>query len=221
MKSYIQRILRLVSVVALFVFVGFTPATVHAVEEAQAQPTATQSNPTNYTYTAKAGDALTVFVRRSLQLHQTANKVELSRGAAMYCETTITQAMGNARLEIGQQVTIPVATLTSCVEASKGLSEAQVARWQAYADTASYDLEEVQPNGAPTSAETPQPQTNNENTTSGDTQEPSVESETETATENPEESDDNGVSSYWWLIGAGLLVLLYFILGGPAPRRRA
>lgn len=182
----------------------------------QAPPPAS-SAPSEYIYTAQPGDTLTHLVRRSLQLEAENQKTTLPPAAALYCETTEVQKLGSYLLDVGQMVTIPAATLRQCITASKVLSAEQQAAWQPYVALVSFEIARIQPNNigrVNSSAQTNQPSpppAEDQNATKDKADEPSPQPPA------PAQAAESA-GWYWWLIGAGVLVALYFVLGGPTPR---
>ena len=86
-----------------------------------------------YVYEAQAGDNLTYFARRSVQLYVAEEtQINLETSQVIAAETHIVQDLGAFELAIGQEVGIDVALVASHVETARGLDETAKACWAAY-----------------------------------------------------------------------------------------
>jgi hypothetical protein len=167
----------------------------------------------SYTFQATPGDSLSRIVRRALQLRGVTDQP-----TAMFCENILVAALGGSYLEIGQQVTVTYAQIDGCKTVAQILTPEKRAAWQSYANTVSFDVSYINPtNTATTETPTTTPSPTTTEAPDAETSQDTNDSDTP-ATAQSETSKNAGW--YWWFIGAGVLVVLYFILGGPLPRMR-
>ena len=86
-----------------------------------------------YVYAAQAGDNLTYFARRSVQLYVAEEpQINLETSQVIAAETHIVQDLGAFELAIGQEVGIDVALVASHVETARSLDKTAKACWAAY-----------------------------------------------------------------------------------------
>lgn len=221
MKTLFNRTVRALAVTVFFVsMLAPQAAMAHETTETAAatttQAATTAASTDAYQFTAKKGDSLTRMARRALQLFQSEKKITLAPEAAVYGETVIAQALGGSYLEIGQHVSIPKSLLQSTVDGSKTLTSAQLSRWAKYAANVSFEVSDIQVDQASTSkTETEQSEKTDTNTTTPDS------NQTNDNQKDTKKTDDKkNVGTYWWFIGAGALIAIYFVLGGQTPRSR-
>lgn len=203
-----------------------------------AQDNSASSQNTTYNYTARSGDSLALMARHSIQLYEVEKKLTLEPSMALYCEATITEELGNIRLNIDQQVAIPRTSVENCVGLAMTLPASQLAEWSDYAQGLSFDTSDLQANIKPSSAPADSQAQNNTSTPEAmNPAEPALPEEpaepvapadnTQTAPEAPTPSADSKtkskVNNYrWLLIPAGLLIILFFLFGDKiGPRRNS
>jgi hypothetical protein len=175
-----------------------------------------------YEFVAQPGDSLTVLVRRALQLYQQSKNITLGSGAEMYTETNVTQSLGNGLLEVGQPVSVPASLLQQYIDSSQGLTPDQNDNWAHYAETASFQLDTVTPTAQPAPAQPTNPPSTTENNSKQSSTDTSQNKTAKPTSPAKATSVSTGkkptASNYWWLIGGALLIVIYFILGGPVPK---
>ena len=210
MKTLMRRTAHIVAAGAFFVCaLSMGSASAHSTAEATTPVTTStaQAASDTYKFTAEKGNSLTKIVRRAIQLYQEDKKITLSPAAAVYGETTIVQAMGAGDLEVGQHVDVPSALLQSAVDSSKTLTAAQLSKWEQYSKNVSFDVSYIK-------AEKPAPVASSD----AQDEEETLSTEEANAEEDAESKNEDSKtpSAYWWFIGVGALVALYFVLGGPS-----
>jgi len=139
----------------------------------------------------------------------------------MFCENSITTQLGGAYLEIDQVVTVSYQQLDDCVASAKSLTPEQRASWQEYANYTVFDVSDINPVNNSSAVVTPQPttpapaQTPEPTSSMPEGKAPEAAKPAPTANEAKQKAP-----AYWWYIGAGALVIIYFILDGPLPGKR-
>jgi hypothetical protein len=170
-----------------------------------------------YEATVAPGDSMTTLTRRALLAYdQEHNDVTLSPATLIYCETKIVRGLGARLLEVGEQFTLPVATIQDYVTRSKNLSATQVAAWQTYAERV--DFSKLQPLPHKTTA----------------TKQESAEQDESQASANKKDSPGLLTATvlsqrqdfewYWWVMAIVAVVALYALQTAaptpPPPSRR-
>ena len=134
-----QRSLKIVSILIILISFLNKPSLIYAVPDDAPAPI-TASSITSYLFSANEGDSLSRIVRRALQLRAVAD-----RPIAMYCENVISGLLGGGYIDLQQKVVVSYAQIDSCALKAKGLDADERAAWQAYADTADFNLNDLNP----------------------------------------------------------------------------
>lgn len=170
-------------------------------EPAPAGQSATSND--GYQFTARPGDSLSLITRRAIQVYAKAQKVELSPAQAIFCETRLTQQLGNREIEIGEQINVPFKDLEACVAASRELTDAQREAWNTYAGQVDFAVTGPDP----ANADADPSDTKEEEKKEGEEQ-----AQDEKKDENKSDNN-NAVSWYWWALGLAVLGVLYYLFG--------
>lgn len=203
-----------VSLLAISVYslssVYSVPVSAHEGEDHTHDQPAISAPAEAYEFEVPAGGSLSTITRRALQLYDQANdQVTLTPAAAIFAETTIVKRLGDRYLEVGEKVRLETKLLQEVTESAKQLTSEQTAGWQFYADQADFNVGYLDPTSAVA--------TNNQGTSSDATE---GQDEAAEANENADETmPDQKAPWYWWVIGAGTLVVLYYLLGGRAQKK--
>ena len=96
-----------------------------------------------HSYTAQAGDSLTIFARDAISAHAEEEEISLTPAQRVFAETTAVAKLGGELLEIGQKVTIPNDTVQAAIESAQKLSAESQAAWQPYAALVDYSVPAV------------------------------------------------------------------------------
>ncbi len=210
---------------------GVVSETVAQVTVPESDDTQTEDENNAFTYTAQAGDSLSVIVRDALRRFSADREEQMSNAARMYCETTIVQDMGARLLEIGETVTVARDNLEQCAEASANLTEAQVAGWNQYAAQANLDAERVEPTNTDAQASGDEQQdgdNQDEEASDNQDQDEQAADTNEDDTTEGEESGDNqeSIAWYWWVLALSIVGVVFYLLrdkpqnGEAKPARR-
>jgi hypothetical protein len=210
MRVTIKRIVKSTFMIALFLCLFIKPISGKASSVDQTN-SVTSASITSYAFNAHAGDSLSLITRRALQLRGVTDK-----SVAMYCENQLSSNLGGGYLEIDQQVVVTYAQLDNCVAASKGLSESERAAWLAYANDADFDISYITPTNNSSNVVTPKA---SDSTSPSPSNDPSTSQSPAAQTPN-KTTPTKKAPNYWWYIGGGALVTIYFVLGGTLPRRQ-
>ncbi|MCA9324285.1 hypothetical protein KC992_04265 [Candidatus Saccharibacteria bacterium] len=98
-----------------------------------AGPVSVDKKETDYNATVRKGDNQTVIVRQMVNEYLQDNSQSLSAEQRLFVETTVVNALPrNDVVFEGQEITVSETTLSSAVEASGQLTEAQRALWAQY-----------------------------------------------------------------------------------------
>lgn len=193
--------------ISLAVFVAATivlvPSNANAQEAEQtdnAAATAQQSE--DYKFVTPAGGSLSELVRRALQLFDASNNdLNLSEPQAMFAEASIVNNLGPRLLEIGEEISVPVAVIEQFTAESQSLSEPQQANWKVYSDNADFEtVSTIVAQTLPTSTI----ESTNEST-----------EETTDANTTEESTNDSSSSNWWWVVAvAAIAGIVYFMVPG-------
>ena len=92
-----------------------------------------QKTETGFILTARSGDNQTSLVRRAIDNHIQTSGVELSAEQKLYVETHVVNSISrNDRIIVGEKFEVSDEKIKSTVDASKNLTEAQIAAWAEY-----------------------------------------------------------------------------------------
>jgi hypothetical protein len=161
----------------------------------------------SYTYKTLPTNNLTLLARRSVQLVDDANTdIKLTPEQAVYAETNIVQKIGAKELDINDQVFVDEKIVTEYVNSSQKLTQTQLSAWTPYLAGADLSTPQVQLLSGVT---TPK------QSSTTDTKSPTVSTDTKNIT--TANNENKKAPWYWWLIGAGTLGGLYYLLGGKKP----
>ena len=176
-----RRILFLASLLTLVIIITVgSPKTVLAADNSKTPPI------TSYEYIARPGDSLSLLTRKSLQLYAKAKNTQLSSAAAMYCENNVATKLGNRRLEINEQVSIPFDLLQQYIVNSRSLDAVQLDAWNTYAQNANFNLSDLHPINESAAQSVAQPNASSTSTQSSSQKQPDTKAKTnESKTEKP------------------------------------
>lgn len=89
--------------------------------------------PTEFTYTAQAGDSYSLLARKAIQSYANSQKATLSPAQAVAAEAFLSESAGSPELNEGQGVTINPNDVKSVVERAQKLPAEELAIWNTYA----------------------------------------------------------------------------------------
>ncbi len=226
MKSILRKAALPVSImVAAVVFSASAPVSAQGKGDAQPEvtPPASQATPSpepapepspqaaaegSFTYTAKEGDSLSLFARKSLLLFDgQSDNVSLTPAGVMFAEANIVNSLGGRLLEVGETVTIDRNLVQQWAVASTQLSDVDRSNWESYASLADLKLSDVAPTN-PQPANSDQPESTDEN------QEEQLQEGESNENQPSDTQSQSSAPWYWWLVGAGTLGVLYYLLSG-------
>jgi hypothetical protein len=180
---------------------------------------------------------MSIFTRRALQLYDKENNsLSLNEPQTIYAETHIVQESNPHLLDIGEHYSVNRNLIDKYAVASTKLSAAELGAWQPYADNATFALDNINVVGAQPSANQPaspnkqnqssnNPKPNETNSTEKKPSDDSAKQQSNAKNDNGGEQKTTGNSKsapwYWWLVGAGTLGVLYYILGERGKNRES
>jgi hypothetical protein len=189
-------------------------STLQKTQSADATPTPPTpqqtSQPSSFHYTVKAGQNLTLLVRKSVLLYdQQRTDLSLSEPQVTFVESYVVDALGSKQVDIGDSISIETALLDTYIQKALELNAYQVSTWQPYADQSDFDLKDIQPDSAgfvnakdektsPTIDVKNDLDTNFKNTVS--------------------KTNHSSAFWYWTLSGFGALSIAYYLLSAKPTR---
>lgn len=176
----------------------------------------TTTAPASYEFVAQPGNSMSVMARRAIQLYdQKTDDITLPEPCIIAAETNIVQSLGPRWLREGEQFKIDESVVSDWARKANGLTEEQRAAWKVYSDNANFTLNDVKLVSEVAAAEqnasgsSSTQQDGNPDQAQGDSNEDQTESsDTQSGTTN------GGAPWYWWVVGAGTIGALYYLLGG-------
>jgi hypothetical protein len=88
--------------------------------------------PKAYNYVAQPGDSYTVLARKAIQTYGIVYGIKLSLAQIVAAETNLATQAGSPLLDAGQKVSIGLTDIKAAIDATRKLSAAELANWQAY-----------------------------------------------------------------------------------------
>lgn len=192
---------------------------------AQAADESSEDEPasSSYTYTVEECDTLTHLARRTVQIEVTSNpQITLSEAARIYAENQLVAAVGERELMIGETVSFDTNDVKSIVSDASGLSEMVLANWEPYTALVNFDnVNSITPATTPPGVTVPtSPEEEAEVAEQAQEEAEAAEDEAESseAEENPNEGalNDNDTPWYWWVLGAGAIGGVWYMLWNRA-----
>lgn len=161
--------------------------------------------PDEYKFVAVAGDNMSILTRRAIDLYDQADdSIKLSKAQVIYIETNIVQSNGPRLLDIGDSFSVKRANIEKYISMAPGLSEAQLAAWNSYAQRASFELNDITPTNVPL-------------TDNGDLDVSFTPNTSQPTVSDNASNTETGASAYWWVVGAAAVLGLGFLLW---PKRK-
>jgi hypothetical protein len=156
--------------------------------------------PESYQYVAVAGDNMSKLTRRSVDLYDQADdSIELTYAQVIFAETNIVQDAGPRLLDVGDSFEVPTSQIEKYIAEAPGLTEAQLAAWDGYAQNATFELEHITPTNVPL-------------TEDGSLDRDYTPTDTDTEPDAETSETTSNESIYWWIVGLAVVVVLAFLL---------
>lgn len=156
--------------------------------------------PDEYEFVAVAGDNMSKLTRRAIDLYDQADEtIELTEAQVIYIETNIVQSYGPKLLDIGDNFLVQRTDIEKYISMAPGLNDAQLAAWDSYAQTASFELNYIIPTNVPL-------------TDNGDLDISYTPNTTQPTDTNSTDDAGTNASAYWWVVGAAVVLVLAFLL---------
>lgn len=208
---------------AVFVWVGATPQA--SAQEAQPEPQPTEQTsapaPTQYEFIAQPGNSMSVMARRAVQLYdQKTEAVNLPEPCIVMAETNIVQNLGPRWLAVEENFKIDESLVADFAQKANNLTEEQRAAWKVYSDNAEFNLTDVKLASEVVAAQNAADGISAEGeSNSGDQASTTDQNSADTTNESQSGTTNGSAPWYWWVVGAGTIGALYYLLGGrPKPK---